>query len=96
MERFGEIISAEACSGKDSGFTEEDDDDDDDDDHDHDDDEEYDNTKIEKSRMSGFSRGKQEQVGTNVQLDMSLKLVVSEGLARLSRRVWRRFFMWIT
>ena len=47
MERFGEKISAEACSGKD--FTEEDDDD-----------EEYDDTKIEKLHMSGFSRGKLE------------------------------------
>ena len=30
VETFGEEISAEACSGKESGFTEEDDDDDDD------------------------------------------------------------------
>ena len=54
MKRFGEKISAEACSGKEiySGFTEEDDDDDDD--------EEYDDTKIEKLRMSGFSRDKPE------------------------------------
>ena len=65
MERFGEKISAEACSGKAiagllkkmMGFTEEDDDDDDDD-------EEYDDTKIEKLGMSGFSRGKPE-VGRN-------------------------------
>ena len=56
METFGEKISAEACSGKEiySGFTEEDDIDDD----------EYDDTKIVKSPVSGFSRGKLE-VGRN-------------------------------
>ena len=47
MDTFGKQISAEACSGKEiaSGFTEEDDDDE---------------TKIVKSRRSGFSRGKLE------------------------------------
>ena len=50
METFGQKINAEACSGKE--IAEEDDDDDDD--------EEYDDTKIVKSRISGFSRGKLE------------------------------------
>ena len=61
MERFGEEISAEACSGKEiySGFTEEDDNDD-----------EYDDTKIEKLHMSGFSRGKPEAGKAYVQLDI--------------------------
>ena len=48
VETFGEEISAEACSGKEiAGLLEEDDDDDDD-------------TKIVKSCVSGFSRGKLE------------------------------------
>ena len=54
METFGEKISAEACSGKEiAGLLRKMNDDDDDDD-------EYDDTKIVKSRMSGFSRGKLE------------------------------------
>ena len=52
METFGEKISADACSGKETaGLLKKKDDDDDD---------EYDDTKIMKSRMSGFSRGKLE------------------------------------
>ena len=47
METFGEKISAEACSGKEIAR----------------DDDEYDDTKILKSRMSGFSRGKLEAGG---------------------------------
>ena len=46
METFGEEISAEACSSM--GFTEEDNDN------------EYDDTKIVKTRVSEFSRGKLE------------------------------------
>ena len=65
-----------------SGFTEDDDDDDDnDDDDDDDDDEEYDDTKIEKSHMSGFSRGKLEagsnELGLCTAGYMILKVVVS-------------------
>ena len=52
METFGEKISAEACSSKEiAGLLRKEDDDDDD---------EYDDTKIVKSRVSGFSRGKLE------------------------------------
>ena len=55
METFGEKISAEACPGKEiAGLLRKEDDDDD----------EYDDTKIVKSRVSGFSRGKLE-VGRN-------------------------------
>ena len=79
METFGQKISAEACSGKEiAGLLKKmmlmiiDDDDDDDD-------EEY--TKIEKSRMSGFSRGKLEagrnELGLCTARHMSLKVVVS-------------------
>ena len=77
METFGKKISAEACSGKEiAGLLRKM------------------MTKILKSRRSGFSRGKLEAGRNELQLDMSLKallLVCSEGLARLSRRVWRRF-----
>ena len=53
----------------DSGFTEED--------NDNDDDEYDDDTKILKSRRSGFSRAKLEAGRNELQLDMSLKVVVS-------------------
>ena len=49
--------------------------------------------KIVKSRRSGFSRGKLE-AGRNectARYDSKKLLVCFEGLARLSRRVWRRF-----
>ena len=48
----------------------------------------YDDTKIVKSCMSGFSRGKLEAGRYE---SKSCCLVCFEGLARLSRRVWRRF-----
>ena len=49
---FGEKISAEACSGKEiAGLLRK---------NDNDDDDEYDDTKIVKSRVSGFSRAKLE------------------------------------
>ena len=60
------------------------------------DDEEYDDPKIVKSRMSGFSRGKLE-AGRNelgyVQLESSPKVVAVcfQGLARRSHGVRRRF-----
>ena len=55
------------------------------------DDEEYDDPKIVKSRMSGFSRGKLE--AGYVQLESSPKVVsvCFQGLARRSRGVKRRF-----
>ena len=52
------------------------------------------NIKILKSRRSGFSRGKLEAGRNELVLCTAryeLLLVCSEGLARLSRRVWRRF-----
>ena len=69
METFGQKMSAEVCSGKEIEATEEDDDD------------EYDDTKIVKSRISGFSCGKLEagrnELGLCTAIDMSLKVVVS-------------------
>ena len=46
-----------------------------------------------KSRISGFSRGKLEAGRNELGLCTARKLllVCFEGLARLSRRVWRRF-----
>ena len=52
-DRLVSVHTSVDCGDVDSGFTEEDNDDDDDDD-------EYDDTKIVKSRRSGFSRGKLE------------------------------------
>ena len=50
--------------------------------------------KMTKSRMSGFSRGKLEAGRIELGLCTAryeLLLVCFEGLARLSRRVWRHF-----
>ena len=48
-------------------------------------------SKIEKSRVSGFSCGKLEAGRNELGLCTARYESNCEGLARLSRRVWRRF-----